>query len=445
MYKPSPAVHPFLNRPSNFHFDAECDYAAPSRTPQNKKSQARWSWTPEFLEVMVVLSMNATTPLAESPPASKSVSGAQRYTGEVVYIYAYDVAYEMGRQPVQRLLGQPAEQFAVDASKRYPRQMFLYKPTMFRLPPVTRTGPHGPVSVRSVVKLLPVGAISISVHVPFAVDHVEDLVVYHDLQFERGSLHEEMQQLAEQLRQELAPYSVRPVPKLAEEEAYTVFCLAAPMTAPDGAPVKTQAWWQAHRRQVAALLTQEPDIDHLSKQESDESTGRFLTYYEHDLVVIDWDAALVIDERRIFDETVYLMELANLQLAELEAYDRILDEALERAYRDLRQRRLLHRTDLLRQFREIRIDLARFSDELSNITKFFGDWHLARIYQNLSARFHLADWNRSINEKLKTLDDLYQLLHHDHNNLWMMILEVTIVLLFIIDLLLLFTGQKHPS
>ena len=29
------------------------------------------------------------------------------------------------------------------------------------------------------------------------------------------------------------------------------------------------------------------------------------------------------------------MELANLQLAELEAYDRMLDDALERAYRDL--------------------------------------------------------------------------------------------------------------
>src|SRR5258707_11672497 len=94
-----------------------------------------------------------------------------------------------------------------------------------------------------------------------------------------------------------------------------------------------------HRREVASLLTQEPDIDHLSKQESDESTGRFLSYYEHDLVVIDWDAALLIDERQNFDETLYVMELANLQLAELEAYDRILDDSLERAYRDLGARR----------------------------------------------------------------------------------------------------------
>ena len=46
----------------------------------------------------------------------------------------------------------------------------------------------------------------------------------------------------------------------------------------------------------------------------------------------------------------------------------------------------------------------------SNITKFFGDWHLARVYENVSARFHLADWHKTIDSKLKTLDDLYQLL-----------------------------------
>ena len=55
-------------------------------------------------------------------------------------------------------------------------------------------------------------------------------------------------------------------------------------------------------------------------------------------MVVDWDAALIIDEPQNFDETLYVMELANLQLAELEAYDRILDDSLERAYRDLSAR-----------------------------------------------------------------------------------------------------------
>ncbi len=381
---------------------------------------------------------------SDSSGRQTSANPVDGYLGEVVYIYAFDIAYEMVRPPVAELLGQPIAQFSIDASKRGPKQLFFYRPQMVRLPPMERIGPHGALRVERIVKLLPVGAISITVRVPFAVNDLRQLVGYHDLQFSNGSLHEEVRRLADEVRRELAASCSRPVPQLAEEEAFTVFCIESPLRTPEGAPLSTEAWLRIHRREVACLLTQESDNQHLSEQESNESTDRYLSYYEQDLVVIDWDAALVIDERKNFDETLYAMELANLQLAELEAYDRILDDALERSYRDLGRQPLRRRREVLRELREIRVDLARFSDELSNITKFFGDWHVARVYENISARFHLGDWHRTIDEKLKTLDDLYQLLQHDQTNRWMLILETTIVLLFIIDLVILAVGLKHP-
>ena len=383
--------------------------------------------------------------LAENPQKSlrAGVSNpVNRYIGEVVYIYAFDVAYEMMRLPVRELLGQPVAQFSMDASKRSPKQLFFYRPQMVRLPPLERIGRRGPLRLERVIKLLPVGAVSITVSVPFEVAHIEDLVAYHDLQFSNGALHHEVRHLAEEVCRELSPYLVRPIVQLAEEEAYTVFCVESPLRTSEGTPLSAEDWLNAHRRAVASLLTQEPDIDHLSKQEAEESTGRYLSYYEHDLVVMDWDAALIMDDPQHFDETLYVMELANLQLAELEAYDRILDDALERSYRDLGEKPLRRKGDVLRELREIRVDLARLSDELSNITKFFGDWHLARIYENISARFHLSDWHRTIDEKLKTLDNLYQLLQHDQTNRLMLILEATIVLLFVVDLVLLFVGLK---
>src|ERR1700747_583707 len=158
-----------------------------------------------------------------------SLPQIKRYTGEVVYIYAFDVAYEMTRQPVVELLGQPVAQFAVDASKRSPRHLFFYRPQMVRLPPLERIGPHGPVRIERVIKLLPVGAISITVRVPFEVERIEDLVGYHDLQFSNGSLHEEVRRLAEEVRRELNAYFIRPVAHLAEEEAYPVFCIESPL------------------------------------------------------------------------------------------------------------------------------------------------------------------------------------------------------------------------
>ncbi|MGH7179234.1 MAG: hypothetical protein ACREJC_17790, partial [Tepidisphaeraceae bacterium] len=206
----------------------------------------------------------------------------------------------------------------------------------------------------------------------------------------------------------------------------------------DDKALRAEEWLLAERRRVAAVLTEEPDPSRLSEQEATESTASYLSYYEQDIVIIDWDAALVIDEPKNLEEILYIMELANVQLAELVAYDRILDDAIERAYRDLHPRRLRARTKRVqRELREIRIDLARLSDELSNITKFFGDWHLARIYQALSARFHLSDWHRTIDEKLKTVDDLYQFLRADQMNRWMLILETMIVLLFVLDIVML--------
>src|SRR5512135_530262 len=207
--------------------------------------------------------MIASMDQAKTPERKASPPKIRRYTGEVVYIYAFDVAYDMTRQPVRELLGQPVAQFVVDASKRSPRQLFFYRPQMVRLPPLERIGPHGPVRVERVIKLLPVGAISISVRVPFEVEQVEDLVCYHDLQFSNGSLSEEVRRLAEEVRSELAPHYVQPVRQLAEEEAYTVFCIESPMLNPEGAAVSAEAWWRAHRRAVASLLTQEPDADHL--------------------------------------------------------------------------------------------------------------------------------------------------------------------------------------
>src|SRR6185369_1190757 len=213
------------------------------------------------------------TKITERKPSSPKV---KLYTGEVVYIYAFDVAYDMMRHPIRELLGQPVAQFGVDASKRSPKQLFFYKPQMVRLPPMERIGPYGPVRVERAIKLLPVGAMSITVRVPFAVNHVEDLVVFHDLQFNNGSLADEVRHLAQEVVAELKAHFIRPQQQMPEEEAYTVFCIAAPVLTPDGQAVKAENWFQSHRRQVAALLTQESESERLSRQESDESTCRYL-------------------------------------------------------------------------------------------------------------------------------------------------------------------------
>ena len=376
-----------------------------------------------------MMDTNPTSPTSASPI----------YRGEVVYIFAYDLAYEMKRQTIPSLLGQPLSQFTVGASKRSPKSGFFYRSQTAQLPEVERMSPHRTLRMQRSVKILPVGAISITVRLPLECSSLQEMVAYHDLKFADGrSLTEDVRQLANEVRAELAPYLIKPNADLNEEEAYTVFCINAPLQTADGKILSGEDWLHDNRRNVAALLTEETTPEDLSDQEAEESTGRYLSYYDQDLVVVDWDAALILDERRYRDEVLYIMELANVQLAELEAYDRLLDGAVEQSYRDVTARRFHRIISPVAQFQELRVDMARITDELSNITKFFGDWHLARIYQLLASRFHLSDWHRTVEDKLKTLDEIYQLLKSQQSNRLMLMLEVAIVVLFVLDLVVLF-------
>ena len=85
--------------------------------------------------------------------------------------------------------------------------------------------------------------------------------------------------------------------------------------------------------------------------------------------------------------------------------------------------------------RWLRIDLTRLADEVTHITKFIGDWHLARVYQGAAERFYLEQWRTSVDQRLAELDRLYSAVHSEVNERRMFWLEVIVVLLIAIDLL----------
>jgi len=357
--------------------------------------------------------------------------------GTVAYLFAFDIAYDLRQPAPQRLLGSELSPLRIENGKRLPRQLPFNRPRSAKLSPIQRRGPSGPLLVERSVLVVNVGALAVTLRVPFAVEQLSDLVAWHDLLLDGRALHLEAEQLANEALAELRPHLIRPVERLAEEEAYTVFCLD-----PAGLDTSSGADWLAtHRRDIAALLTQEESPSSLAEVEVEESTARWLSYYRGDLTVIDWDAALVVDSAQGIDDALMVFELANAQLAELEAYDRILDRTIEACYPDIGGSWLRSRSAVVRELGEIAVDLARMQDELSNATKFHGDYHLARLHQAVAARFHLADWWNTVQSKLRTIDGIYQVLRHDLSGRWMMVLEIAIVVLFIIDLVLIFQGK----
>ncbi len=360
------------------------------------------------------------------------------YRGEVVYIFAFDIAYDMKRDRISELFGNQLEDFSIGPSKRSPKQMFFYRPQVQKLPEWQLEVGGENINIQQAIKIFNIGAISIRLTVPFEVEQIGQLISYHELNIGQFSIGQHMRKLAEDALQQLRPFCVRPVAQLGQPEEYTVFCFDRLAGSGNDANFNAERWFINNRRDVAALLTEEEKPDSLSEQEAIESTEQYFIYYQSDLVVVDWDAALIIGEEENLDDVLHVMEVANVQLMELETYDRVLDSSLETAYRDLARRHTSPGREVLRNLREIRVDLARLNDELVNITKFFGDWHLARIYQSVSKRFHLSDWHKIIGEKIRTLGELYQMLQESRFSFWMVMLEIAIVLLFIIDVLLLF-------
>ena len=52
--------------------------------------------------------------------------------------------------------------------------------------------------------------------------------------------------------------------------------------------------------------------------------------------------------------------------------------------------------EVLRQLRRFRVDVAKLTDEVTHITKFFGDWYLAGVYLGARDRFYLNQWRASV-------------------------------------------------
>ncbi|MEI6714870.1 MAG: hypothetical protein WCO60_14025 [Verrucomicrobiota bacterium] len=356
-------------------------------------------------------------------------------TGHVTWLYAFDIAHDMRREPLKTVLGRPVEPWLRGEDHRVPRQSFFHRPQIVRLAPVEGNLPGGgSATLERTLKILPVGGLSLAITAPVRVERLADLVAWHDSP--AVATVASVRHLVEMVMADLKEYLIQPVDVLDEQEAYTVFRLDSP------SGEDATEWLARNRREVAALLTQEKDPERLCEEEVTETVSKRLGYYRDDLVVVDWDAALILDRAGPATEVLHVLELANLQLCEMEAYDRILDTVMEKSYVDLGKKRR-HNAQVLRRLGELRIDLSRLSDELTHAGKFLGDWHLARVYEAASERFHLADWQRVVDDKLKTLDDLYQMLKHDQFNRWLLIMELIVIVILVFEAGVVFVPWLH--
>ena len=102
-------------------------------------------------------------------------------TGNVTWLYAFDIAHDMHRKPIKTVLGRPVEPWLQAADHRVPRQSFFHRPQIIRLPPLEGVLPGGGSgNLERTLKILPVGALSLAITAPVSVMTLRDLVAWHE-------------------------------------------------------------------------------------------------------------------------------------------------------------------------------------------------------------------------------------------------------------------------
>ena len=356
--------------------------------------------------------------------------------GKVVYLFAFDVAAEIRTANIGTVLSQKPIPFGINLGTAAPKDVPLYFPLMVALPAAKVASNIGPVTLKTLIKVFDVGVLSVSFEVGFDLPDLPSLIPYHQLTVDQVPLQRRAEDLCRDASAELRSFMIKPAEKARSPEAYTIFCLESTDGNPDG-PVTE--WVRARRQELAQVLAEEPSGPPLDSTQVAEMFRVAQSYSVADYSVIDWDAALVIDLGGYFDDVLYMIELANLQLEEFRLLDGRLDAFFHRAYDDLekyfaRPRILRGPQKAMKSLRSIRMDVTKMSEEVTNITKYVGDWYLARVYLGCKERFHIAHWEASVDQKLNQLDDLYTIANTEINNRRMLLLEALIVALFLIDL-----------
>lgn len=169
-----------------------------------------------------------------------------------------------------------------------------------------------------------------------------------------------------------------------------------------------------------------------------EKTRRAVTqhsyqYWAHDLTVLDWNSALVVEPSGVMD-VPDVIEFALTHLIELRYYDDLLDDKLGSLYTAISQsERKLFRANyahLSREASALFMDITEFIERVENSLKVIGDFYLATIFRAAVGRLRLHEWEENVTRKLQLLARVSELLsaqataHHGHILEWIVILLI---------------------
>jgi hypothetical protein len=352
-------------------------------------------------------------------------------SGHITAFYLFDIADEVDLAAVPRLLETPAAPARLAPKPQTPQSVRYQTPPLvidgdaLGLPALKGCQPR--------LKVFDYGVISLALMLPVNGSWAD----LHAATQRLTSLDGQAQEWAEQIVQRLRACLVRSHPPSLSEDylTYAITDLAEPMSA--------DTMVEQHGDAIAALLRGEGQP--LSKQERDEVLRHRISYLVDDLVVPTWNAALVYDTEAGAQAALEIFEFANSQLLEFRYYDDLLESELTRIYDTLQEPRWYDALGpryvrAAQRLHALFIDVNELADKTENALKMVGDVYAARLYALVAARLGLDRWKQNVEEKLDTLDDIYRFTVEQTQMSRAHLLELTIILILVLELVLVFMG-----
>jgi hypothetical protein len=200
---------------------------------------------------------------------------------------------------------------------------------------------------------------------------------------------------------------------------------------------------QQHGLRIAQVVR--GDTGQLADTECNEVLQSRISYYANDLTVIGWNAAFLFDSTSGAETAIQLLEYANSQLLEFRHYDDLLTAELERVYTLLDEG-----TGVFAQWRLARsatrlhtvlLDVAELTEHADNAIKFLSDMFSARLYKLAALKVGVPDYKELVTRKVHTAEELYRFMVDQFNQSRAFFLELTVVIILVIELVYLFKGK----
>ena len=364
-------------------------------------------------------------------------------SGAVIAYRLFDIAYAIDLPKVEEVWARQAK-----ASSRARLTATPPKAVAFGVPPVELALesvdillPGGLVEASVTVRLYDFGAVTLALRVPVRGMGWSDfarLTNEIDAVVGTEAASPVWRRLLAGVRATLAEALIRPTSQAVEEDflAAVVFAFDAPLSATE----------LLARAELVTLLSGEQRP--LSETSRTEQLRQRCSYYTDDLTVVTWDRAFVCEPRGETD-VLEVLEVANAQLLEMRYYDELLDAELPRMYdlvegaRRLRPLLAARRTaNLARRFYTLVAEVTELTERVDNALQVTEDVYLARIYAAALELFRVKPVTAAVERKLAIIRDTYTALYEESSGGRAELMEFTIVVLILLELLAALTRHS---